>query len=144
MSAHSIPPHTGEEYLEMDGASEIPLERHDGEIFSIADATLAHSLLSGNVRFLLRNALGDGTCLVLPSPLRIEAGKSCVRPDISVVCGKPIYDEPQTILNPILKVEILSRSTGGYDCGAKFGPYRYPLAGVSENVPFAGPASEAP
>lgn len=47
-------------------------------------------------------------------------------PDIGVICGKPklLDRRKDTLLNPILLVEVLSHSTGGYDRVAKFGHYR--------------------
>lgn len=47
-------------------------------------------------------------------------------PDLIVVCGEPEFldDEFDTLLNPILVVEILSESTESYDRGDKFESYR--------------------
>jgi len=47
-------------------------------------------------------------------------------PDIGVVCSKPklLDRRKDTLLNPILLVEVLSHSTEGYDRVAKFGHYR--------------------
>ncbi len=47
-------------------------------------------------------------------------------PDILVICGTPefIDNEFDTVLNPILIIEILSVSTSGYDKGMKFELYR--------------------
>jgi len=46
--------------------------------------------------------------------------------DCSVVCGEPQFanDQADTVLNPLLIVEVLSPSTEGYDRGKKFGLYR--------------------
>jgi len=123
MSAHSIPRYTVEEYLEMDGASEIPLEYHDGQIFPlfpIAEATFAHSVLLS-----LWGPLSGRDRAVLASTLRVKAGKTYVYSDISVICGKLIFaDKQETALNPLLIVEILSKSTEASDRGAKFSYYR--------------------
>ena len=47
-------------------------------------------------------------------------------PDVSVVCGEEqLLDQKQdTLLNPVLLVEVLSPSTESYDRGQKFAFYR--------------------
>ena len=48
-------------------------------------------------------------------------------PDVIVVCGKPQLLEDtylDTLLNPVLIVEVLSPSTADYDKGTKFDHYR--------------------
>jgi Uma2 family endonuclease len=125
MSAHSIPHFTVEEYLEMDEAGEFRLEYHDGQLFPLAEASHAHSTLGGNVYFVLRNALVGRNCAVLTDNPRIQAGKTYVHPDVCVVCGQPNFvDKWDTMSNPIVVVEVLSKSTEGYDRSAKFDLYR--------------------
>jgi Uma2 family endonuclease len=47
-------------------------------------------------------------------------------PDISIICGKPATIEYQfdTVSNPTVIIEILSKSTQSYDMGQKFTLYR--------------------
>jgi Uma2 family endonuclease len=47
-------------------------------------------------------------------------------PDVSVVCGKPVFEDKEvdTLLNPKVVFEVLSESTEGYDRGKKFEHYR--------------------
>lgn len=47
-------------------------------------------------------------------------------PDIGVVCGDAEFsdDALDTLLKPMLMVEILLPSTEGYDCGRMFQDYR--------------------
>ncbi len=47
-------------------------------------------------------------------------------PDVVIVCGEPAFDDEQkdTLLNPTVLVEILSKSTTNYDRGEKFEHYR--------------------
>ncbi|MBK5963415.1 hypothetical protein CCR95_04735 [Thiocystis minor] len=49
-----------------------------------------------------------------------------VHSDIVAACGKPEFEDAQidTLLNPVLIVEVLSDSTEGYDRGVKFLHYR--------------------
>ena len=125
MSAHSIPRYTVEQYLEMDEAAEYPLEYYDGQIFPVAEASYAHSVLGSSVCFVLMTGLVGRNCTVLSNRLRVRAGKSWIHPDVAVVCGQPSFvDKRGTISSPIVVVEVLSKSTEGYDRGAKFDFYR--------------------
>ena len=47
-------------------------------------------------------------------------------PDLVVVCGEPQFldRQPDTLLNPTIIIEVLSRSTEAYDRGEKFRQYR--------------------
>ena len=47
-------------------------------------------------------------------------------PDIVAVCGEPRFEDAavDTLLNPVLIIEVLSESTERYDRGAKFTHYR--------------------
>jgi len=56
-------------------------------------------------------------------------------PDIVALCGEPQFDDEQkdTLLNPIVIVEVLSPSTEAYDRGEKFAHYRK-LVFVAEYV----------
>jgi Uma2 family endonuclease len=45
---------------------------------------------------------------------------------VTVVCGEPTFEDEyvDTLLNPILLIEVLSKSTANYDRTVKFGYYR--------------------
>jgi Uma2 family endonuclease len=47
-------------------------------------------------------------------------------PDVSVVCGEPLFDDSRgdILLNPTVLIEVLSPSTEAYDRGEKFAQYR--------------------
>ncbi len=47
-------------------------------------------------------------------------------PDLVVVCGEPKFKDNvfDTLLNPVLLIEVLSESTESYDRGKKFQHYR--------------------
>jgi Uma2 family endonuclease len=67
-------------------------------------------------------------CIVLAAKQLIYFPKLnfSVYPDVLVVCEAPQYfDDNQVLLiNPILVVEVLSRSTGKYDRTTKFDEYK--------------------
>ena len=56
----------------------------------------------------------------------MEATGLLTYPDVSVVCGQQRFldDQEDTLLNPIVIVEVLSDSTEAYDRGKKFAHYR--------------------
>ena len=59
-------------------------------------------------------------------------------PDVMVVCGEAQFadDQKDTVLNPILIIEVLSESTRDYDRGRKFQHYRT-LSSILEYVTVA-------
>jgi Uma2 family endonuclease len=58
--------------------------------------------------------------------VRIPATDLFTYPDVAVVCGEPRFDDAEmdTLLNPKVIVEVLSKTTESYDRGAKFEHYR--------------------
>jgi Uma2 family endonuclease len=128
---------TPAEYLAFERSSELKHEYASGEIFARSGGTRAHSLVSGNVLGELRSALNERDCEVHGSDMRIKipAMGRYVYPDASVVCGDALFedDEQDTLLNPQVIIEVLSRSTEPYDRGDKFENYQT-LASLREYV----------
>ncbi len=87
-----------------------------------------HSLLCGNMITELNIVLRDRPYRVYPADMRVkvQATGLFTYPDVSVVCGDPQFadDVFDTLLNPILLIEVLSPSTEAYDRGKKFQDYR--------------------
>lgn len=119
---------TVEEYLLRERDSIEKHEFYDGEIFAMAGATPAHNAITLNIGAELRAALRDKDCVALASDMRVfvPVGLYCY-PDATVVCGKPDIEEYrglETLKNPLLIVEVLSKSTEAYDRGTKFDFYK--------------------
>jgi Uma2 family endonuclease len=116
------------EYLRLEREAETKSEYFDGEMFAMAGGTRSHSLIASNFLSELSRALKNKDCVAYNSDLRIkiEATGLLTYPDISVVCGQERFlDEMEdTLLNPLLIVEVLSPSTEAYDRGKKFEHYR--------------------
>lgn len=118
-----------EEYLEMEDSS---LEKHEyfnGEIFQMAGASLRHVLINSNITADLHAQLKKRDCRVLHTDMRILIEKTGLYtyPDTVIVCGKSKikkFKGLETLLNPVVIVEVLSPSTADYDKGAKFDHYR--------------------
>lgn len=119
---------TIEEYLEMEAASEVKHEYYRGEIFAMSGALLPHVVLTDNVMFALRGKLRGKGCRPYNGDLRIHIPENTLftYPDVSVFCGdvKTLNNDKFNALNPVLLIEVLSKSTKAYDRGDKFRLYR--------------------
>ena len=119
---------TPEEYLAWERLQLEKHEFHGGEVFAMAGATFEHNQIVINVGAELRAALRQKPCRVCASDLRVKipATGLYTYPDVSVVCGRPEFEDDKldTLLNPLVLVEVLSDSTEDYDRGTKFTNYR--------------------
>lgn len=118
---------TAEEYLARERKAEFKSEYLNGEIFAMAGASRPHNLIAGNIYGELYIQLKNRSCNVYPSDMRLKVSSSGLYtyPDVMVVCGEEQFDddEEDTLLNPILIVEVLSKSTERQVRGAKFEHY---------------------
>ncbi len=128
---------TPERYLEQERKAQCKSEYYQGEIFAMAGTTRKHSVVNARVIMILGNALRGKPCTVNTNDLRIHIPENSLftYPDVSVVCGKPemLDNEFDTLLNPLLIVEVLSDSTENYDRNGKFRLYRS-IASLREYV----------
>lgn len=119
---------TPQEYLAWERQQPARHELFQGEVFAMGGATREHNLLVVNITAELRNALRKKPCETYPSDMRVKvpAAGLYTYPDASVVCGKPEFEDANfdTLLNPLVLVEVLSDSSERYDRGKKFEQYR--------------------
>lgn len=118
---------TPEEYLRLERAAEHRTEFLHGEVFAMAGASSSHNYIAGNIYNFFRNAFKNGNCKVYMSDMRVSPNADgYFYPDIVVACGKVHFldEKEDTLLNPIVIVEVLSKSTSNYDHGDKFSEYR--------------------
>jgi Uma2 family endonuclease len=124
----SSPRLTEEEYLSFERSSNVRHEYLSGQIYAMAGATREHNLITGNVAGELRTQLKGKSCETYSSDMRVRVPRSgqYTYPDVVVVCGAPQFldDQADTLLNPLLIIEVLSSSTEAYDRGEKFREYR--------------------
>lgn len=117
-----------EEYLLREDQATTKSEYFAGELFPMAGSTTNQNRIAVSTCTVLDSTLEVGRCEVFNSDVRlwIAAHELFTYPDIMVICGKADYYAGRTdsVLNPIVIGEILSKSTGGYDQGAKFAIYR--------------------
>jgi Uma2 family endonuclease len=120
--------YTLEEYFAVEESSPVKHEYFEGEILAMAGASLRHNRITGNLFAGLRSRLNDERCEIFGSDLRVRTPRGLLTyPDVSVICG-PVevsqVDRLDTVLNPVVIVEVLSESTKDYDRGEKSNLYR--------------------
>ncbi len=130
MKAHKLPKFSLEEYIQHEIQTKQKHEFHDGALFALAGGSLEHALLVGNIYAELRNGLKakNSNCKPITSEakLHIKKENKYLYPDCMVVCGEieKSEDHKEALCNPMLIVEVLSKSTSEYDRGDKFYFYR--------------------
>ncbi|HEX8500966.1 MAG TPA: Uma2 family endonuclease [Pyrinomonadaceae bacterium] len=128
MTTHTVTYVTPEEYLAAERLSETRSEYSDGVVYPMTGAHLNHIQIVSNITVELANQLRPRPCRVLQSELkiRLQESQKFFYPDVTVLCDEPqFHDERRDIiLNPLLIVEVLSKSTEAFDRGAKFQAYR--------------------
>ncbi|MBF0211664.1 MAG: Uma2 family endonuclease, partial [Desulfamplus sp.] len=103
-------------------------EYFDGEIFAMVGARKSHNRVSSNTSRILGNQLLNRPCDVFISDMRVKIPEieKYTYPDIVVACDKVefIEEELDSLVNPVVIIEILSDTTESYDRGLKFTHYR--------------------
>lgn len=120
--------YTTEEYLALEVTSDIRSEFRDGEIIQMTGGTPEHNEITGMLIFLLKAGLRKQPYRIFFTDQRlwIPNAKRYTYPDV-MVTPSPVDLQPgrkDTVMNPILVAETLSKSTQGYDRGDKFTAYR--------------------
>ena len=128
---------TPEEYLALERQAECKSEYVAGEMFAMAGASRQHNLIVAGIIRVLGNQLLEQDCNVYPSNMRVKIGKieKYTYPDVAVACGTEEFEDGgnDTLLNPVMIIEVLSESTEAYDRGRKFEHYQY-LESLSEYI----------
>ena len=120
--------YTPEEYLELEEKADYKNEYRDGEIISMTGGTTNHNKLALNLATGLNVALNDLDYEIYIGDVKlwIPRYREFTYPDVMVIEGQPVYYSTNTtiVTNPVLIVEVLSKSTKDYDRGDKFLYYR--------------------
>lgn len=126
--AQETPYYSPQEYLELEVNSEIRHEYINGLIIPMTGGTPNHNQLalnfSGTLNYLLKRQ--PYQVFVTDQRLWIPSRKIHTYPDIMVVKTPLEYQEGRTdtLVNPVMIAEVLSKSTKGYDRDEKFAAYR--------------------
>lgn len=123
----ALPRHrwTEDEYLAFERASDSRHEYHDGEIYNMVGGSSRHAQIIANAIIALGTALRERSCRVYTGDLRVKLPQSFVYPDVTVVCGDPLFldSRQDTLINPTLIIEVLSPTTEAFDRSTKQGGY---------------------
>lgn len=118
-----------DEYLRFEHEAAQRHELIDGEIVAMAGATRRHNLLCGRLHDAIRGTLGDGPCILERSDQRLAVlamsrGWVGYYPDLAVYCTDDVHPlDSETRVNPILVIEVTSKSTEKKDRGVKLDDY---------------------
>jgi Uma2 family endonuclease len=119
---------TAQDYLAWERQQETRHEYLNGQIFAMPGASRAHNVLCLNLAASLHQQFRGKPCEVYANDMRVKVSETGMYtyPDLVVACGEPRFEDQavDTLLNPVLIIEILSDSTERYDRGAKFSHYR--------------------
>ncbi|MGM3307703.1 Uma2 family endonuclease [Anabaena sp. WFMT] len=117
-----------EEYLELEVNSEIRHEYIDGLIIPMTGGTPNHNQLalnfSGTLNYLLKRQ--PYQVFITDQRLWIPDKQIHTYPDVMIVKNPLIYEEGRkdTLVNPVMIAEVLSKSTSSKDRDEKFAAYR--------------------
>jgi len=119
---------TPEEYLAIERKAEDRSEYFNGEMFAMSGASRRHNLIVTNIVREISQQIKGKPCEVYSNDMRVKipATGLYTYPDVVVVCDEPKFEDEyiDTLLNPVVIIEVLSDSTEKYDRGQKFAHYR--------------------
>lgn len=119
-----------EEYLEIEVKSEERHEYINGQIIPMTGGTPNHNQIAGNFYAALNFALKRQPYRVFVTDQRLWIPQKRINintyPDVMVIAGELEFQEGRkdTLTNPIMIGEVLSKSTKSYDRDEKFAAYR--------------------
>ena len=117
-----------EEYLAIEVESEVRNEYRDGEIVPMAGGLPNHNQIAGNIYATLNFAFRGKPLQAFITDQRLWIPKKRIHtyPDVIVIQGQLELQtgRKDTVMNPLLIVEVLSKSTADYDRQEKFRAYR--------------------
>ena len=120
--------YTPAEYLELERAAETKSEYRYGQIVAMTGTSLNHNRIVVDLARVLGRELQGSPCEPFTNDVRVRVSRTGLYtyPDVIVTCGEILHDDAHvdTLLNPIVLIEVLSPSTEAYDRGEKFAHYR--------------------
>ena len=133
-SRNFIPPqpklYTLEAYLDREAKAAHKSSYHNGNIIKMAGAKARHNEICANVLVTLKVAAKALATVyrtyTSDQKIYIQQTETVVYPDALVVCRAPEFwqNRQDLITNPLLIVEVLSKSTRQHDKGSKFMLYK--------------------
>jgi Uma2 family endonuclease len=119
--------YSSEEYLNLETMAEDKSEYRDGEIVPMTGGSTDHNDIAGNLYAYLKFALRQQPYKIFIGDVRlwIPACRLFTYPDVMLIAEEPVFYEGRTdtVTNPRMIIEVLSKSTRNYDQGDKFDCY---------------------
>lgn len=115
------------DYLDFEREAEFRHEFYKGEIFQMSGASREHNTIVFNLAREIGNQLRGKNCEGYANDMRVHipATGFYTYPDVVITCEPQFLDDKfDTLLNPIVLVEVLSPVTAAYDRGKKFRHYQ--------------------
>jgi Uma2 family endonuclease len=141
MSWRQSPVFSPEEYLALERPSEVRHEYLDGLVYATAGESPEHSIICFNLAGAVGQKIDRQKCQGYSPNMKVRTSPSGLfaYPDLMIVCGEPIFhdDRRDVLVNPTIIVEVLSRSTEGYDRGEKSLRYRTNVSSLKDLVLIA-------
>jgi Uma2 family endonuclease len=132
-------PWTVDEFLEWERAQEERYEYVDGIIRMMTGGTLDHARIKGNIYAALRRMLRGSACSAFVDGPKVASADAIMYPDAVVTCARELPPKSDIVPEPVVVVEVLSKSTEGFDRSGKWRAYqsipslrRYLLVSQSE------------
>ncbi|BAY14415.1 hypothetical protein NIES21_01720 [Anabaenopsis circularis NIES-21] len=120
--------YSAEEYLAHEEAAESRSEYRDGEIIPMTGGSLNHNQIIINLVLALSPRLRQQNYNVYANDLRlwIPRYQAYTYPDVLIIKDEPVFQSGRkdTVINPSIIFEVLSKSTSSRDRGDKFTYYR--------------------
>ena len=116
------------EYLERERTALLRSEYVNGRIYAMAGASSRHVVVCGNAHASLHRALRGKNCQPFMSDMRVRVAETTLYTyaGVRVACPPVEYDDSRndTLINPVVIIEVLSPSTESYDRGDKWAHYQ--------------------
>lgn len=116
-------PWTVEDFLAWEAQQPERYEFIDGRILGMVGGSAAHATIKDNVTQALRSRLRGTPCRAFSESLKVVTDIASHYPDVVVTCS-PIQPTDDQIREPVVVVEVLSRTTADRDRSAKWVGYR--------------------
>ncbi len=117
-----------EEYLKLEETATEKHEYINGEIIIKEEDTINHNQILGNFYRNFPLTINNQDYYIYMEGVKLWLAEYNIYtyPDVMITEGKPVYqgDSKSVITNPKIIIEVLSKSTQGYDHGDKFKFYR--------------------
>lgn len=127
MSTYAVKKYTLKEYFEIEKKSDIRFEYSYGQIFAMVGASKNHSRIASAIHADFYLQLRTTACESFMADIRTRVNDYLYYyPDVVVACNPnfQVMEGLDNLINPILIVEVLSKSTSRFDMDAKFRDYQ--------------------